>query len=97
MLKCLFAIVATLPLMLIAHPLSATNTAAVEVSLVIKDSCIVQQDDERTSVHTAPSVSCALGSPYGVQLTTQASPALSHATAPRSSIAITPSLWQVTF
>jgi hypothetical protein len=32
-----------------------------------------------------------------VQRTTQTSPALSHATAPRSSIAITPSLWQVTF
>lgn len=94
MLKRFFASVVALPLMLIAPQTSSTQTATVEVSLVIKESCVVRQDDRQTAVQTAPSVSCALGSPYGLQ---SGAPDLSHANAPRSSMPVTPSLWQVTF
>jgi hypothetical protein len=90
MLKCLFVAVAALPLMLVAHQASSTETTTVEVSLVIKESCVVRQDDGPA----APSVSCALGSPYGLQ---SGAPIPSHTQAPRSSAPITPSLWQVTF
>lgn len=89
-----FVSVVALPLMLIAPQASSTKTATVEVSLVIKESCVVRQDDGEPADQTAPSVECALDSPYGVQPGARRPP---NAKAPRSSAPITPSLWQVTF
>ncbi|SFR89437.1 hypothetical protein SAMN05216570_0379 [Dyella sp. OK004] len=94
MLKCLFVSVATLSLMSVAYQASSNETATVEVSLVIKESCVVRQVDGEQADQTAPSVECALDSPYGVQPGAHRPP---HAKAPRSSVPITPSLWQVTF
>jgi len=94
MLKFLLVSVTAPFLMLAAHPSLSTETAAIEVSLVVKESCLVQQSDGLAATQTAPSVSCALGSPYGVQ---SGAPAASHGQAPRSTNAVTPHLWQVTF
>jgi hypothetical protein len=85
---------AALFLLLTARQVAAAETASIEVGLVIRDNCLVQHDLPAKSAH-APMVSCSLDSPYQVQPGTPTAPA--QASAPRQSVALAPSLWQVTF
>ena len=86
---------AALFLLLTARQVAAAETASIEVGLVIRDSCLVQHDLPARSAHT-PMVSCSLDSPYQVQPGTLTAP-VAQASAPQPSVALAPSLWQVTF
>ena len=75
----------------------AAEVATVEVSLVIKERCLVRQESRKVESHRPPNVSCDLDSPYLVQPGTGVSDSPTATPAEPSSLTLAPSLWQVTF
>lgn len=73
--------------------LAASNSATMEVSFVVKESCTVQlQDGARNA---APTVACGHNSPY--QVSSQASSQPKAQPASQSSVQADGQTWQITF
>lgn len=71
---------------------AATETAPIEVSLTVRESCLIERSD--ASHPQAPTVSCSLDSPYRVQRATAGRIAARMPAAPAT---LDTALWEVTF